>query len=65
MVKSLELTSNELYFVLHYMEKLNKQINNKYSNSVFKKVEKLFLESLEEDNTNDFRREYETEWIRQ
>ena len=42
-MKEIGFTSNELYFLLHYMQKLNKEINNKYSNSILKKVEIAYL----------------------
>ena len=42
-MQNIEFTSNELYFLLHYMRKLNEEINNKYSNSIFEKVERAFF----------------------
>ena len=63
-MQNLEFTSNELYFLLHYMKKLNEEINNKYSNSVFEKVERaFFIQTKELFNKDNFIREYDCKWI--
>ena len=62
-MKNIEFTSNELYFLLFNMRKLNEEINNKYSNSIFEKVEQAFFNQTKElSNEDDFKQEYDCKW---
>jgi len=63
-MQNIEFTSNELYFLLHHMRKFNEEIDNKYSNSIFEKVEKAFFNQSKEIYKEDnFKREYDCKWV--
>lgn len=70
-MKNVEFTSEELYFLLHYMKELNGKINNKYSNSVLEKIEEAFFVGIKElnnikeiNNGEIFKQEYNCNWIK-
>ena len=66
-MNNLELTNNELYFLLVVMRKLSGEyIHNKYPKGILSKVEKLFEEKLPKvNNIEAFTYEFTSYWVGQ
>ena len=65
-MKNLELITNELYFLSWQMRKLNNEHENKYVKLIYDKAIVLFDDKPFANviSSEEFKREYECEWVR-
>lgn len=60
-MKSIEFSESELYFLLLRMKEFNKKYDNGISQSIFRKLENVFIE-LNHKNNEPFEVMYDCEW---
>ncbi len=63
---NLELTENECYFLLLRLREVDKRFNNRYSNSIHRKLENLFaqvINRIAKHNEEQFKMEYLCDWV--